>query len=116
MARGGPEVDATVVSERWPLAPTARTATQPSSSCSSSRMFAAAPASRTFVHVGDVVFRNRTSYRTAPGTGFEVTFHFWPPDARSHATGTPIVGLEEQIQKKAPEPVRVYNLATYTKF
>ncbi|MBU3966364.1 MAG: leucine--tRNA ligase, partial [Euryarchaeota archaeon] len=52
---------------------------------------------RTFT-IGDVVARFKRMM------GFNVLF----PMA-FHATGTPIVGLAEQIQKKDPETIRVYN-------
>ncbi len=52
---------------------------------------------RTFT-IGDVVARYKRMM------GYNVLF----PMA-FHATGTPIVGLAEQIQKKDPETIRVYN-------
>ncbi|HEY9206843.1 MAG TPA: leucine--tRNA ligase [Candidatus Methanoperedens sp.] len=52
---------------------------------------------RTFT-IGDVIarFRRMQGYNVLFPMGF-------------HATGTPIVGLAEQIQKKDPETIRVYN-------
>ena len=52
---------------------------------------------RTFT-IGDVIARYRRM------VGYNVLFPMG-----FHATGTPIVGLAEQIQKKDPETVRVYN-------
>ncbi len=52
---------------------------------------------RTFT-IGDVVARYRRML------GYNVLFPMG-----FHATGTPIVGLAEQIQKKDPETIRVYN-------
>lgn len=53
---------------------------------------------RTFT-IGDVVARYKRMM------GYNVLFPMG-----FHATGTPIVGLAEQIQKKDPETIRVYNL------
>src|SRR3972149_6072863 len=52
---------------------------------------------RTFT-IGDVIARYKRML------GYNVLFPMG-----FHATGTPIVGLAEQIQKKDPEPMRVYN-------
>ncbi len=52
---------------------------------------------RTFT-IGDVIARHRRML------GYNVLFPMG-----FHATGTPIVGLAEQIQKKDPETMRVYN-------
>lgn len=52
---------------------------------------------RTFT-IGDVVARYKRMW------GYNVLFPMG-----FHATGTPIVGLAEQIQKKDPETIRVYN-------
>lgn len=52
---------------------------------------------RTFT-IGDVIARYRRML------GYNVLFPMG-----FHATGTPIVGLAEQIQKKDPETIRVYN-------
>src|SRR5660398_38247 len=52
---------------------------------------------RTFT-IGDVIARYKRML------GFNVLFPMG-----FHATGTPIVGLAEQIAKKDPETIRVYN-------
>ncbi|MFZ2412402.1 MAG: class I tRNA ligase family protein, partial [Candidatus Methanoperedens sp.] len=52
---------------------------------------------RTFT-IGDVIARYKRML------GYNVLFPMG-----FHATGTPIVGLAEQIQKKDPETIRVYN-------